>query len=120
GAVSCGCCRRDHRSYSCQLPSSVNKWNTWSLASFPKKIFASEGLRVGRGLRRGPLFMNRFLEVLERQPQACFKIDLRLPSQKSSSLGDVRPPLLRIVLRQRFVPDFAFRSGNRQHTVRTS
>src|SRR5438067_674838 len=32
--------------------------------------------------------MNRFLEVLERQPQACFKIDLRLPSQKSSSLGE--------------------------------
>src|SRR5439155_26061880 len=75
----------------------------------------------GMGVNFGrPLFVNRFLEVLERQPQACFEIDLRLPTQKSSSLGDIRPPLLRIVLRQRFVPDFALRSGNRQHTVRTS
>jgi hypothetical protein len=50
-------------------------------------------------------------EVIQRQAQAGFQVDLRFPAEQSSGFGDVRATLFGIVLRQGFVFDLAARAG---------
>src|SRR5689334_16263911 len=58
-------------------------------------------------------------EIVERQTQAVWQIDLRLPSKQLTSFRDVRTPLLGIVLRQREMFDSAFGIRHAQHLART-
>lgn len=50
----------------------------------------------------------RFLEIIQRQAQAFFQLDLRLPAQQRAGFGDVGLALFGVVLGEGFVGDFAF------------
>src|SRR5579871_6769376 len=60
-------------------------------------------------------FRYRLLEIFQRAAQAFFELDFRLPAEQRAGFADVGPPLLGIVLRQRFVGNLAFRAGDFQH-----
>ena len=72
-----------------------------------------------QNLRLVGFFRDGFLEVVERQAEAGFQIDLRFPSQQLSRFGDVGTALLGIILRQRFIANSALRSRHLQHQLRT-
>src|ERR1700730_8533016 len=82
---------------------SVAKWCKAASkppASAPSDVGAGRPAHPRRKTRLILALGKRLVEIRQRRSQPFFQVDLGLPLQNPLGLGDVRAPLLRIVLRQ--------------------